>query len=52
MRSTGLVFDVDGVLIDTSLSFPAAVSGAVRFCLRHFLDFQATVDLFTEDHYR
>lgn len=52
MKATGLVFDVDGVLIDTSCSFPAAVSGAVRFYLSHFLNFRSSENIFTGDHYR
>jgi len=52
VKATGLVFDVDGVLIDTSCSFPAAVSGAVRFYLSHFLNFRSSENIFTGDHYR
>ena len=51
MTDTGLVFDVDGVLVDTSLSFPAVVSAAVQIGAKDILGYPAPFRLFDDEHY-
>lgn len=51
MTDTGLVFDVDGVLVDTSLSFPAVVSAAVQIMAKDISGYPAPFRLFDECHY-
>jgi phosphoglycolate phosphatase-like HAD superfamily hydrolase len=51
MKDTGLVFDVDGVLIDTSRSFPEVVSSAVSFCSGNLPGLFPHTLLFTKEHY-
>lgn len=51
MSSTGIVFDVDGVLVDTSRSFPEVVSGAVNFCARFTPGLESVPLTFSKEHY-
>lgn len=48
----GLVFDVDGVLIDTSRSFFRVVSSAVDIYLSRFLSVDLPEKIFAFEHYR
>jgi phosphoglycolate phosphatase-like HAD superfamily hydrolase len=51
MNSTGIVFDVDGVLVDTSRSFPEVVSCAVAFFARSTPGLESVPLTFTKEHY-
>ncbi len=51
MSSIGIVFDVDGVLVDTSRSFPEVVSGAVNFCARSIPGLESVPLTFSKEHY-
>ncbi|MDO9509372.1 MAG: HAD family hydrolase [Thermovirgaceae bacterium] len=51
MNSIGIVFDVDGVLVDTSRSFPEVVSGAVHLFANSITGLESIPLLFTKEHY-
>jgi len=51
MKGTGLVFDVDGVLIDTTRSFPEVVTAAVSFCSESLPEIFPKQLRFTKEHY-
>lgn len=51
MNPIGIVFDVDGVLVDTSRSFPEVVSSAVSFCASSIPSLKSVPLIFTKEHY-
>lgn len=51
MNNTGIVFDVDGVLIDTSRSFPEVVSGIIHLFASSITGLGTVPRLFTKEHY-
>ncbi len=51
-NSSCLVFDVDGVLLDTSGSFQLVVETAIQFFARRFMNLTTDIKAFTDEHYR
>lgn len=51
MNNTGIVFDVDGVLVDTSRSFPEVVSGIIQLFASSITGLGSVHRLFTKEHY-
>ena len=51
LKTDLLIFDVDGVLIDTSMSYPLVVAEAIRWVWKYVLDHHVDAPGFTLDHF-